>query len=136
MDCNNVLLVGNLVRDPKIFTMSSGSKVASFSLAITKKWTAKNGEAKEKTNYPNCKVWGKDAEFVEQFAKGDKLAVLGEIETGSYEKNGQKVYTTDVIVNKVIPFSIPKANTVSSVESYAELSCPDDSGGMDVEVPF
>lgn len=143
MDCNSVLLVGNLVRDPKVYTMNSGHKVAGFSLAVSKEWTSRNGEAKKKTSFPNCKAWGKDAEYIEQFRKGDRVAVLGEIETGSYEKNGQKVYTTDVLVERIMTYTLPKSEvgaSHSNIESYAELSCPKEGERgeeeRDVEIPF
>ena len=139
MDCNSVLLVGNLVRDPKVYTMNSGHKVAGFSLAVSKEWTARNGEAKKKTSFPNCKAWGKDAEYIEQFRKGDRVAVLGEIETGSYEKNGQKVYTTEVLVEKIVTYTLPaNENTTGSGGYYdAEPACSEEGGtGRDVEVPF
>lgn len=138
-DCNSVLLVGNLVRDPKVYTMNSGHKVAGFSLAVSKEWTSRNGEAKKKTSFPNCKAWGKDAEYIEQFRKGDRVAVLGEIETGSYEKNGQKVYTTEVLVEKIVTYTLPaNENTAGSVGDYdAEPAFSEEGGtGRDVEVPF
>ena len=139
MDCNSVLLVGNLVRDPKVYTMNSGHKVAGFSLAVSKEWTTRNGEAKKKTSFPNCKAWGKDAEYIEQFRKGDRIAVLGEIETGSYEKNGQKVYTTEVLVEKIVTYTLPaNENTAGSGGDYdAEPAFLGEGGtGRDVEVPF
>ena len=138
MDCNSVLLVGNLVRDPKVYTMNSGHKVAGFSLAVSKEWTSRNGEAKKKTSFPNCKAWGKDAEYIEQFRKGDRVAVLGEIETGSYEKNGQKVYTTEVLVEKIVTYTLPaNENTTGSGGDYAEPAFSEEDGtGRDVEVPF
>ena len=77
-----------------------GTRLQAFLWQVSKEWTSRNGEAKKKTSFPNCKAWGKDAEYIEQFRKGDRVAVLGEIETGSYEKNGQKVYTTEVLVEK------------------------------------
>jgi len=138
MDCNSVLLEGNLVRDPKVYTMNNGSKVAGFSLAISKEWVSRSGEAKKKTSFPNCKAWGKEAEYIEQFKKGDRVAVIGEIETGSYEKNGQKVYTTDVLVERIISYTLPNPSTTASgVDDYPELRAPEDGGeGRDVEVPF
>ena len=139
MDCNSVLLVGNLVRDPKVYTMNSGHKVAGFSLAVSKEWITRNGEAKKKTSFPNCKAWGKDAEYIEQFRKGDRVAVLGEIETGSYEKNGQKVYTTEVLVEKIVTYTLPaNENTTGSGGDYdAEPAFSEEGGtGRDVEVPF
>lgn len=140
MDANNVMVVGNLVRDPKIFEMSSGHKVASFSVAVTKSWQTKSGETKEKVNFPNCKAWGKDAEFIGQYKKGDRVAVMGEIETGSYEKEGRRVYTTEILVNKIIPFAVSREELPPlPEETYPELGGSDEvtsSGAVDVEIPF
>jgi single-stranded DNA-binding protein len=48
-----------------------GHKVAGFSLAVSKEWTTRNGECEKKTSFLTCKAWGKDAEYIEQFRKGE-----------------------------------------------------------------
>lgn len=132
-----IVMVGNLTRDARVFTMQSGHKVASFSLAVSKEFKTNSGELKAKTNYPNVKVWGKDAEVVEQLHKGDCVCVLSdEIETGSYEKDGRKVYTTDVVASKVIPLVCEGMPGGKQIESFAELSMPEEQEGGDADVPF
>lgn len=89
---NKVHLVGNLTRDPEIRYTQSGKAVARFTLAIDDGY----GENK-RTDFPTVTVWGKSAEAVgNSLHKGSKVGVNGKITTGSYEKNGQKVYTTEV----------------------------------------
>ena len=96
---NKVMLIGRLVRDPDIKTSQSGVAVARYTLAVDRRFK-KDGE--QTADFIGCIAFGKTAEFVEKyFAKGIKIAVVGRIQTGSYEnKDGQKVYTTDVVVEE------------------------------------
>lgn len=95
---NSVELIGRLVRDPEIrYTSESQTAVATFSLAIER-------PTKEKqTDYPRVTVFGRQAESCERYLKkGMMVAVQGRIQTGSYQnKNGDTVYTTDVVANRV-----------------------------------
>lgn len=97
---NSVQLIGRLTRDPEVRTTNGGQKVASFTIAIDR--PAKSGEEK-KADFPRITVFGKQAETVERYvSKGRQVAIEGRIQTGSYQnKNGDTVYTTDVIANRV-----------------------------------
>lgn len=88
--------LGRLTKDPDVRT-SGDSKVARYTLAINRRFS-KN----EETDFIPCVCFGKSAEFAEKYLKkGMKMAVVGRIQTGSYEnKDGQKVYTTDIIVDE------------------------------------
>ena len=89
---NKVHLIGNLTRDAEVRYTQSGKAVARFTLAIDEGY----GENK-RTDFPTIIVWGKTAETIgNKLHKGSKVAVNGKITTSSYEKNGQKVYTTEV----------------------------------------
>ena len=89
---NKVHLIGNLTADPVVRFTQSGKAVARFTLAIDDGY----GENK-RTDFPTIIVWGKTAETIgNSLHKGSKVAVNGKITTSSYEKNGQKVYTTEV----------------------------------------
>lgn len=90
--------IGRLIKDPQIsYITESQTCVAKFIVAIDDGW----GERK-RTNFIPVTVFGKKAESCERFlTKGRLVGVQGKIQTGSYEKNGQKVYTTDVIANDV-----------------------------------
>ena len=96
---NKVMLIGRLVRDPDIKTSQSGVVVARYTLAVDRRFK-KDGE--QTADFIGCIAFGKTAEFAEKyFTKGIKIAVVGRIQTGSYEnKDGQKVYTTDVVVEE------------------------------------
>ena len=96
---NSVILIGRLTRDPELRYTPSQMAVATFSVAIDR--PTANGKEKQ-TDFPRVTVFGKAAENCEKFlAKGRLVGIQGSLQTGSYEKNGITVYTTDVIANRV-----------------------------------
>lgn len=97
---NSVNLVGNLTRDPEVRYTGSGMAVARFSIAINR---GKDRDGNDRgADFPSIIVFGKQAENCEKFlAKGLKVAIQGKVQTGSYEKDGKKVYTTDIVANRV-----------------------------------
>lgn len=98
---NSVNLIGRLTKDPELRYTESQMAVARFSIAINR-GKDKNGQDKG-ADFINIVVFGKQAENCEKYtSKGKMLAVSGHIQTGSYEnKDGKKVYTTDVVADKV-----------------------------------
>lgn len=100
---NKVILVGNLGRDAEMKHTPSGAAVSSFSLATTEKWTGKDGQKQEKTEWHRCVLWGKTAEAVSQYlTKGKQVYVEGRLETRQWEKDGQKHYSTEIKVDNVV----------------------------------
>ena len=145
---NKVILMGRLVRDPDI-RYSSGENamaIARFSLAVDRRFK-RDGE--QNADFINCVSFGKSAEFAEKYLKkGIKLVVTGRIQTGSYtNRDGQKVYTTDVVVEEQEFAESKKASEASSGSGqgsrqstgYPEpgsdgfMNIPD---GIDEELPF
>lgn len=100
---NKVVLIGRLTRDPETRISNGGNATATarFSLAVNRKF--KNAEGNYDADFINCVAFGKTAEFIEKyFTKGSAMAIVGRIQTGSYtNKDGVKVYTTDVVVDEV-----------------------------------
>ena len=98
---NSVSIIVRLTKDPDIRTNAeTQTTVARFSIAINR-GKGKNGEDKG-TDYPNIICFGKTAELVEKYlGKGRLVGITGRIQTGSYEKDGHKVYTTDVVADRV-----------------------------------
>lgn len=95
---NSVNLVGRLTRDPEL--KEGTTSVARFSVAIDR-GKDKDGEDRG-TDFPNIVVFGKQAENCEKYlGKGRQVAIQGRIQTGSYEKDGKKIYTTDVVADRV-----------------------------------
>ena len=99
---NKVILLGNLGRDPEIRSMQSGSKMASFSIATSKRWKDKTtSEQKEKTSWHNIVVFGDGlVDIVEKYVKkGSKIYVEGELQTRKWQdQEGKDRYTTEVIL--------------------------------------
>lgn len=95
---NNVTLLGRLTRDPEIREGKDGFIVANYTLAVDRPFKNKDGE--READFIRCQAFGKAAEFAETYLeKGMMIGVRGSIRTGSYEnKDGQTVYTTDVVV--------------------------------------
>ena len=94
---NHVCLVGNLTKDVELRYTTDQKPIARFSIAVNDGY----GE-NQRTSYINIVVFGKQAENADRFlSKGSKVGVTGRIQTGSYEKDGRTVYTTDIIANNV-----------------------------------
>jgi len=96
---NSVILIGNLTRDPELrySTGMNQTAICRFTVAVNDGY----GE-KQRTSFIPIVVFGKQAENCDRYlAKGRKVAVNGRIQTGSYEKDGRTVYTTEVIANNV-----------------------------------
>lgn len=146
---NNVVLCGRIVRDPEV-RYSQGDKpmaIAKYTLAVDRKFK-KQGE--QTADFINCLSFGKTAEFAERyFRQGIKIIIRGRIQTGSYtNRDGQKVYTTDVVVEEQ-EFAEKKSSTDSNVSSdynhnssYPQGNMVDSDGfmnipdGIDEELPF
>ena len=136
---NKVIIIGRLTRDPEIkyTTGENATATARFSLALNRRF--KNKEGNYDADFINCVAFGKTAEFIEKyFTKGMAIGITGRIQTGSYtNKEGQKVYTTDVVVeetefveskNKGTSDNVPN-NNANSNSDFEEVISED-------EMPF
>lgn len=140
---NKVILMGRLTRDPDVrYTQGEEPMaIARFTLAVDRRGK-RDGEAS--ADFPSCVCFRRTAEFIEKYAhQGTKLVVVGRIQTGSYtNRDGQKVYTTDVVVEEA-EFAESKAaadrNTQQtpppSPDTGADgfMNIPD---GIEEELPF
>lgn len=98
---NKVILIGNLGQDPDIKTMQSGDKVCNLSIATNESWKDKaTGERKERTEWHRVVIFAQGiVKIAEQYLrKGDKVYIEGQLETRSWEQDGQKKYTTEVVL--------------------------------------
>jgi len=99
---NKVILLGNLGQDPETRFTAGGTAVCKFSLATSRKFTGKDGQKQEKTEWHRIVTWGKLAEICGKYlTKGKQVVIEGRIEYGSYEKDGIKHYTTDIIAENM-----------------------------------
>ena len=149
---NKVILLGNLGRDPEIRSMQSGSKMASFSIATSKKWKDKSSqEQKEKTSWHNIVVFGDGlVDIVEKYVKkGSKIYVEGELQTRKWQDKDQNDrYTTEVVLqgyncNLTLLDSRNNSNSIDQQSSSNEQisnNSPstesDDSDDSDDDIPF
>ena len=136
---NKVIIIGRFTRDPEIkySTGENATATARFSLAVNRRF--KNKEGNYDADFINCVAFGKTAEFIEKyFTKGMAIGITGRIQTGSYtNKEGQKVYTTDVVIeetefveskNKGTSDNVPNNNANSNSDFEEVIS--------DDEMPF
>lgn len=145
---NKVILMGRLTRDPDIrYTQGQDSMcIARYTLAVDRMGQKKEGQ--QNADFISCIAFRKAGEFVEKYCKkGTKLAITGRIQTGSYEKDGQKIYTTDVVI-ETQEFAESKAAAQNNVAANTQpnntqhedpgaidgfMQIPD---GIDEELPF
>ena len=99
MNINKVLLMGRLTADPELKKTGEGISVVRFTLAVNR---PKQKDKEQTADFISCVAFRQTAEFLcKYFRKGSALIAFGNIRTGSYDRDGQKVYTTDVIVDEV-----------------------------------
>lgn len=123
---NVVALVGRVTRDPDI-RQSQGENptvVARYTLAVDRRGT----KEKDKADFISMVSFGKTAEFLQKYVKkGTKLCIRGRIQTGSYEKDGKKIYTTDVVAED-IEFAESKKSQEQPKDDFISV--------VDGELPF
>ena len=138
---NKVILLGNLTRDPEV-RYSQGEKqmaIANFSIAAQRKFK-RDGEPD--ADFFNCVAFGKTAEFVEKyFRKGGKMALVGQLQNNNYtNKNGEKVYSVQILVNEVEFAERKSSQNNAGNHAPAQQSGDDDfmniPDGIDAGLPF
>ena len=148
---NKVILMGRLTRDPNISYSQSGDNlaIARFTLAVDRRGRRQDGADQQTADFIGCVAFGRQAEFAEKYLRqGTKIAVTGRIQTGSYtNKDGQKVYTTDVVLDD-IEFAESKNAQGGGDSNYSyqapQRPAPSAAGdgfmnipdGIDEELPF
>ena len=148
---NRVILMGRLTRDPNISYSQSGDNmaIARFTLAVDRRGRRQDGVDQQNADFIGCVCFGRQAEFAEKYLRqGTKVAVTGRIQTGSYtNKDGQKVYTTDVVLDD-IEFAESKNAQGGGDSNYSyqapQRPAPSAAGdgfmnipdGIDEELPF
>lgn len=141
---NNVNILGRLTRDVDLRMTASNLAVGRFNVAVDRKLSKEKRMEAENNNQPtadfiNCIAFGRTAEVIGQyFGKGNKIAVTGHIQTGSYEKDGQRIYTTDVVVDSfdfIESISSSSANTNQGYNNPADLGMSGQES-FDSDLPF
>lgn len=101
---NKATIIGNLGADPEVRSTNSGTRVATLSVATSRRWTSRTGEQQEKTEWHRVVCWDRLAEIVERYLKkGDRVYVEGRIEYRQWEgQDGQTRYTTEIRARDMI----------------------------------
>ena len=149
---NKVILIGRLTRDPDVRYSQGGQPmaIARYTLAVDRRGKKQDGQ--QTADFISCVSFGKAGEFTEKYLhKGMKICVAGRIQTGSYtNRDGQKVYTTDVVVEEQEFCESRAANdTAPNYSTPTQQATPQSSGtsaaldrfmsipdGIDEELPF
>ncbi len=99
---NQVVLMGNLTRDPELRQTPNGQNVCSFSLALNRSYRNQTGDWQEATDYVDIVAWGPLAERVSQYlSKGRRALIQGRLQSRSWEQDGQKRNKVEVVANDV-----------------------------------
>ena len=97
---NKAILVGRLTKDPELSTTPSGVSNCRFTIAVNRRY--KNAEGGYDADFINCIAWRQQAEFLARFfAQGRMVGLVGSIQTRNYEKDGQRVYVTEVVADEI-----------------------------------
>lgn len=131
---NKVIMIGRLTKDPELRYTNSGKAVANYTLAVDRDYKK---EGQPDADFIRCVAYDKGGEFAGKYLKkGTKIAIVGHIQTGSYEKNGQKVFTTDIIVeHHEFCESKKQGGDIDSLAQYGNVTFTGEAG-EDGELPF
>jgi single-strand DNA-binding protein len=138
---SKTILIGNLGQDPEIRTMQSGDEVCNLSIATSERWKDKStGEQKEKTEWHRVVVFNQGLVKVckNYLKKGSKVYIEGQNETRSWEQNGEKKYTTEIVLR---PFRSELTMLDSKGDNQPESNSTSQQGGGGFEddsdsIPF
>ena len=133
---NRVVLVGRMTRDPELRRTPQGDAVTSFTLAVNRNFTSRDGQ--QQADFINCVVWRKSAENVERYcSKGSLVGVEGRIQTRSYENSqGQKKYIVEVISGVVQFMETRAVNEEQSKKDIYQTDYNENSLLRDLEKEF
>ena len=131
---NNVVLVGRLTKKPELKFTANGTKYTQFSVAVQKKFKSQNGEYE--SDFISCLMWSTDAENFTKFTnKGSLVGIEGRIQTRSYDKDGKRVYITEVVAEN---FSLLESKKVTESRNNVVQPIEESpfNGVSDDDLPF
>ncbi len=130
---NKVFLIGRLTRDPEVKYFQGGTAVASFTLAVDRNFKSKDGD--KEADFIPVVAWRKTAELCEKYVfKGNMLAVVGRIQTRSYDaQDGSKRYVTEVVADEIQFLSNPSQSQRQESSSYKSTAQPNDKFGVPMD---
>ena len=116
---NKVILMGRLTRDPELRSTQNNTNLCQFTVAVDRRFKNANGE--RQVDFINCTAWRQTADFIARyFTKGARIAVVGSIQTSSWDDNdGKKQYKTEVVVDEAY-FADSKSSGEGQSSNYGE----------------
>jgi len=131
---NKVIIIGRLGQDPEMKAVGQGATVARLNVATSENWVDKGGQKQERTEWHRIVVWGKLAEICGKYlSKGRQVYVEGRLQTRSWEDNGQKKYSTEIVASTVqfLGSNSEAGASSGSGSSYGSGSSSNQGGGND-----
>jgi single-strand DNA-binding protein len=137
MYINKAILIGNITKDIELKSLQNGTKVASFSIATNRTYKDAHGNKQESVEYHNIVSFGKQAEVIAQYcSKGDSIYVEGRITTRSWDKDGVKMYRTEITLEN-FQFGNKRENKQTEQVEEKQGDAIDPESGIDTEnIPF
>ena len=133
---NKVMLIGRLGKDPELKYTEKGTAYCIFSMATDESYKDENGNKVEKTEWHNITVWRKLAEICSQYLKkGSKIYCEGKLQTNTYEKDGQKIYSTKVIMTDMSMLDT-KGGASDNSDTSNKTEVQNDAPAKDDDLPF
>jgi single-strand DNA-binding protein len=120
---NKVTILGNLGADPELRVLPGGNAVLKLRVATNESWLDKDKNKQERTEWHRVTVFGRRAEGLARFVrKGMKVFVEGRNQTSTYEKEGQKHYSTDIIADQVLAFGTSRSSSSDPLTPLTEAA--------------
>jgi single-strand DNA-binding protein len=134
-DLNKVIIIGRLTKNPETRATQGGTSVCSFSIANNKSWK-QGDEKKEQVSYFNCVSWEKGGEIIAQYMhKGDRICIEGRLQQRTWEKDGQKHSTVEIVVEG-FQFLNSKSAASGSGQPESKQSSQTENPFSDDDVPI
>lgn len=134
---NKVMLIGNVGKEPEFKSTPNGTAIVTLPLATTEKWTDKQGQKQEKTEWHRITLYNRLAELAGQYVgKGSKLYIEGKIVTNSWEKDGEKRYSTEIVGNSMQFLSPKPEGQRQQPQQQQQYQPPQQSQDFDDDIPF
>jgi single-strand DNA-binding protein len=122
---NQVIVMGNLTRDPELRSLPSGQTICSFAVAVNRSWTNRDGEQQDAVDFFDVSAWGKLGDLVNQYLqKGRKCMVVGRLQSRSWEQDGQKRTRVEIVANDVTFLDSRGGGDGGNFQSSAPSSAP------------
>lgn len=125
--------IGRITKKPETRYTQSNLAITKFTLAINR--DTKNKQGEYETDFISCVAYGKTAELIDKYLdKGSQIAIEGKVQTGSYEKDNKKVYTTDIVVERLTFLEKKQETTQTEIVQKAMSDNPYENMGQQVQM--